>query len=389
MYFLNKVVAWQGVALVSAAAIPGIILATTNTHLLIIYNQLLIGIGLSIFFDSLAVLRLEKIYTKTRQAIKARLHAKILANIKTGWLIVSLLSVIEISAFGFSFLLIAYSRHVANLLRVALVHNEVHSGLAISINVLAFFRNVLITIYIVLGVYHSYFALFIALLSFLEIYFYIGFIKDERECPGSDLTGYIKFVKRKCLKIFRYEPSRLSVSEAVKAVYERVLISILLSPGYLITYLSLKVITQYIDAGFSMFAYNIRIRILQTKYSVPILKIVGICIVILTAGLIAGHFAISDVEHISTVNIASLCVFAVLVRCIDVFIAPLLVIEGKHRAIYFRNIREIVLVSMSILILSFIFSPLILITFVYAVILLNSSFLLMSVKSHKIINLSR
>ena len=103
MYFLNKVVAWQGVSLISAAAIAGIILATTNTHLLIIYNQLLIGIGLSVFFDSLVVLRLERIYTKARQAIKARLHAKTLANIKTGWLIVSLLSVIEIFAFGFSF----------------------------------------------------------------------------------------------------------------------------------------------------------------------------------------------------------------------------------------------------------------------------------------------
>lgn len=346
MFYINNVVAWQALSLLTAAVIPAAILYSGNESNLLLYNSLMIAIALSIFFDSTSLLRLERVFSKVGGSTRYKLITAIIFKHLLIVTFILMVGAVEYCITGFSFLIIAYVRHLQNILRVVFVHFEALGYLKYSVNMLAAVRNIAIIWVAIIGLDVEAFGFALFLLSTLEIFFSLSLVLRKvaislRQKPTIRFDFRLGRVRR----MLSFSQSQLTLSNAVLGITERSLVSLILPSNVQVEYLTLKVIVQYIDAAYAAIAYRVRVFIFSNEEFVTLNNMIAPFFIVMSACFVSAWYFSATSLELTVVAILLIGLLANIRRWVDVFLAPMAMVHGYYGSIVKRNLVEIAIVA--------------------------------------------
>jgi hypothetical protein len=352
LFYFNKITVWQIISLLVGFFIPLIILELAKDGFIEILNFYLVSLSVAIIFDSVSLLRIERIFAKRNYVFLQGLVGSILSNYLVYFPFVLIISLIELSQYGFSFIMVGFVRHVTNMARISLIYWFPLDFFKTFINQISVMRNILLILSALVCQSGMGFAFSIYATSVCEVVlvFVVIFVKYHGNilfsCRGT-VNGLVKQTR----KMFQRPQSWVSLSNAGVGIAERTLAAFILSNVNLTIYLTYKMLPQYIDATYATIGYQVRMYSLSNKAGVSMSAIVLPLLGITCFGIIFSFTYFSIESMLSGIIFISLSLIIAVRRSIDIFKIPILVVSGKYFMIMMRNFFEI-LISCVVLLFS-------------------------------------
>lgn len=359
---LNKIISYfknntftNFLLLATGSLLPLLCAKLNNGYLLVPLNQYYISIIIASAIDSFQIIQIEYIYSTAKLNTQKKLTATILNRQIGVSLILIPFIIIEFLIFHTGFLAIIYNKHIFNTARVGMVYGGEKGLISITLNYIGILRNILMSIAAFFFQLDIYFILSLVLISIIEviiIWYFISKIYEVKINPSLIPNKDFKRLINKSLRSIRtYGISATSIVNAC----DRFLITVF-DPLIQISYLTYKVVQQYIDGFFGIFAYELHVSQMKNKIF-PTNKKIFILILSMTIfGFLSSFFLLKIETFYSAFIILLTCFMISFRRLLDgVLNANLRAFKKYYTAIY-KSLIEVIctLVAFSI---SFILFP--------------------------------
>jgi len=344
VFYLNQITLWQVLSLAVGFFIPILVLELGSEDFIQVLNFYMVSLSVAIIFDSLSLLRVERIFSKRHSAELRRLVGTMLSSYLLYFFVLLIVAIIEISTYGFSFVMVGFGRHVANVARNCLVYWRPLNFFKTFVNQIATLRNILLILSVIYFESSLGFSLSIFAISLFETVSILLIILSKYQ--GKIVISFSQIIKglmRQIRSMFRRPQSWVSLSSAVVGIAERSLAVMVFSSMNLTVYLTYKMLPQYIDAAYAAIGYQVRTYSLSKGRSVSLSAILLPIIGISGFGLVFSFIYFSIDSVLSAVIFVTLSLLITLRRSVDIFKVPVLVVYGKYPAIMIRNFFEIFL----------------------------------------------
>lgn len=335
--------------LATGSLLPLLCAKLYNGYLLVPLNQYYISIIIASAIDSFQIIQIEYIYSTARLNTQKKLTATILNRQIGVSLILIPFIIIEFLIFHTGFLAIIYNKHIFNTARVGMVYGGGKGLISITLNYIGILRNILMSIAALFFQLDIYFILSLVLISIIEviiIWYFISKIYEVKINPSLIPNKDFKRLINKSLRSIRtYGISATSIVNAC----DRFLITVF-DPLIQISYLTYKVVQQYIDGFFGIFAYELHISQMKNKIF-PTNKKIFILILSMTIfGFLSSFFLLKIETFYSAFIILLTCFMISFRRLLDgVLNANLRAFKKYYTSIY-KSLIEVIctLVAFSI-----------------------------------------
>ncbi len=306
-YKKNKISVWNAITLASSSVIPLIAIFNSNKEILFIINNIAICQIFTVILDSNLIIKSQILFAKRDN--KASFIAKtFFKNLSSIYLIIILLSFLEINIISFSFIAIMVAKHIENFCRQALPQINKYKSFSYTTNMVASLRNFIFMGAVIcnLPVNLNYFVAILHLIEIMILNILFSKIKISRLIPNKKIIdkifNYYLFDYAK--RFMNKNSAKINVLHSLHMNIERIIISIIFPKEIEFNFLILKTASQYIDAFLSVFMYEIHLKQIKHK-SLPSKKLsLGLIVI----SIFIGFSSFSIILGLGKITIFSLII---------------------------------------------------------------------------------
>lgn len=261
---INRNTATNFALLATGSLLPFLCASLKNGEFLIPLNQYYISIVLASFVDSIQLLQIEYIYSTACHEKQKNLTERILGR-QLGFAILCIPFIaVEFIFFTSSYIALTLNKHVFNVGRVGMVYGGDTDLLGSKLNLIGVLRNLAMSLSAILIDTVEVFVfgmVFIAIAETFIVLLLISKAYTVKIKPSIIRIGEATRVLRKSIRSIR---TYGFAATALTGLSDRVFICVF-DPLVQIAFFKYKVVQQYIDGFFGIFAYDLHLKQMKTK----------------------------------------------------------------------------------------------------------------------------
>lgn len=325
--------------LATGSLLPFMCASLKNGVLLVSLNQYYISIVLASFVDSLQLLQIEYIFSTARYQTQKKLSARILSR-QLGLAILFIpFIVIEFVCSTSSYIALTLNKHVFNVGRIGMVYGDESKLLGSKLNSIGVIRNLALSLSAISFDTAELFVFGMIVIAIVETFVVLYCISKAYGInvePSLISSFEVICVFRKSFRSIR---TISFATTAMSGLSDRLLIYFF-DPLVQIAYFKYKVVQQYIDGFFGIFAYDLHLSQMKSKVLPAYRKIIFILMLMCAFGFVASLFLLKIDSKYSLAIVFLLCIAMSVRRILDgVLCANLISIKQYTTTIYKSSIE--------------------------------------------------
>ena len=301
----NKISVWNFIALASSSLIPLFAIYTSNKDILLIINNIAISQIFTVILDGNLIIKTQLLFAKWDKKVSF-LAKTFFKNLSSFYLIIILLSFLEINSISFSFISIAVAKHIENFCRNSLPQINKYKCFSYQTNMVVSVRNLIFSIAIIFNfpLNLNYFIAILYLIEIMILNILFSKINILKIIPNKKIifkvVNYYLFGYAK--RFINKNSTKINILESLYVNVDRIIVTIFFPKEIEYNFLILKTASHYVDAFLSVFMYEVGLKIIKLK-SLPSKKI---SLFLTVTSIFVGFSSFSLILGVGKITIFSL-----------------------------------------------------------------------------------
>lgn len=267
-YKKNKISFWNFISLASSSVIPIFAVYTSNKDILFIINNIAISQIFTVILDGNLIIKTQLLFAKKGEKV-SHIAKNYFRNLNSIYIIIILLSLVEINFLSFSFLAILFSKHIESFCRFSLPQIEKFKKFSYQTNIVVSARNSIFLIAILFN-FPINFSFLIMILYLVEVLVLTNLFTNPK------ISNFIPKINT-AIVLFKYyildyirrfidkNSTKINILNALLMNIDRIIVVAFFPKEIEYNFLIIKTASQYVDAFLSVFMYEIGLKIIKYK----------------------------------------------------------------------------------------------------------------------------
>lgn len=337
----------NGLALGTAFIASWLCLQSEYEKYLIVLNYYFISHSIAIILDASIMLRLERILSMSGISRGLSVFQSTISNYIFYFIFIVFFSFIELEFLNFSFLMVAFTRHLSNISKNCFPHVHAAQNFRYYSNIIAILRNLAIVFAIYKSSSINNFSIvlvYICILESLMILVIANYIAGGHK--KISIAHRIFNIYRVFSSIIKRSQGHYSIINFIVTSYDRILIGMLFPEFVQVVYFKFKVLQQLVDGFMGVFSYRIRLLIMKSanivSYKTMLLP-ASACMIICPVIWIYGNDSVNKISFIYLF----LLIFAFILKRIVESLVPIYIMRmNGYSFLVIKNLIEVMLLCL-------------------------------------------